>query len=126
MSFHPDALPVGADIFGYRISRVLGAGGFGIAYEAEHAITGERVAIKEFFPKAAHAARKSASKVVYPADWAEVVTSALNDFETSTTELCRFGHPNILKVIDYIEANSTGYMITEYINGKTLEDVLRD
>lgn len=35
----------------YRIIRVLGQGGFGITYLAEHTMLDKLVAIKEFFPK---------------------------------------------------------------------------
>ena len=35
----------------YRIVRVLGQGGFGITYLAEHTMLDKKVAIKEFFPK---------------------------------------------------------------------------
>ena len=35
----------------YRIVRVLGQGGFGITYLAEHTMLDKYVAIKEFFPK---------------------------------------------------------------------------
>lgn len=35
----------------YHIIRVLGQGGFGITYLAEHTMLDKMVAIKEFFPK---------------------------------------------------------------------------
>ncbi len=35
----------------YKIVRFISSGGFGCTYEAEHVMLGERMAIKEFFPK---------------------------------------------------------------------------
>ena len=40
----------GFEIHGYRIERVLGAGGFGITYRAREEITERAVAIKEYLP----------------------------------------------------------------------------
>ena len=51
MDYDPNSLPPGTMITGYRIVRTLGAGDFGITYEAHGEVTGRRVAIKEFFPR---------------------------------------------------------------------------
>src|SRR6185295_5507491 len=45
------ALPVGHTFDGYRILRMLGAGGFGITYLAEEIQIGRKVAIKEYLPQ---------------------------------------------------------------------------
>ncbi len=45
------ALPDGTKLPGYRIKRVLGAGGFAITYLAEHLAIGHEVAIKEYLPR---------------------------------------------------------------------------
>ena len=48
---YPLALPEGAVLGGqYIIRKVLGQGGFGITYMAEDHKTGQKVAVKEFFP----------------------------------------------------------------------------
>ena len=52
MDHDPRALAAGTEIAGYRIVRKLGAGGFGITYEAHNEITKRRVAIKELYPRA--------------------------------------------------------------------------
>jgi serine/threonine protein kinase len=45
-----NALPKGYEIEGYRIDRVLGAGGFGVTYLATEISINRRVAIKEYLP----------------------------------------------------------------------------
>jgi len=120
MNHHPQALPPGREIFGYRLVRVLGAGGFGITYEGYSAVTERRVAIKEFFPHGI-ASRENATKVVYGPRESDIVAWALDRFERSTTELCRLRHPSIVEVIHYMTDNNTGYMIMEYVEGETLE-----
>ncbi len=44
------ALPIGHVFDGYRVLRVLGAGGFGITYLTEEVAIGRRVAMKEYLP----------------------------------------------------------------------------
>src|SRR5262249_26878820 len=119
------ALPAGIEIAGYRIVRMLGAGGFGITYEGYNAVTKRRVAIKEFFPRGI-ASRESATKLVYAARDADMVVWALDRFERSTTQLCELKHPNIVEVLHYVKENQTGYMIMEYVAGRTLEVWLKE
>jgi serine/threonine protein kinase len=125
MSDDPHALRPGASIAGYNIIRVLGAGGFGITYEADSPFTGKRVAIKEFFPRGI-ASREGKTRIIYASRDAEVVQWALKRFESSTLDQCKLKHPNIVDVIHYVKDNDTGYMIMEYVEGKTLEHWLRE
>jgi serine/threonine protein kinase len=118
------ALKPGASVAGYDIIRVLGAGGFGITYEAQSPITGKRVAIKEFFPRGI-ASRDGTTRISFDAKENEIVAWALKRFETSTTDQCRLSHPNIVNVIHYVKDNGTGYMIMEYVEGNTFEHWLR-
>ena len=125
MNNDPHALPAGTVIAGYRIVRVLGAGGFGITYEGESPVTGRRVAIKEFFPRGI-ASRKGATEIIYAERDTELVSWALKRFESSTTEQCRLKHPNIVEVFHYLAENDTGYMFMDYVEGTTVEQWLRD
>jgi serine/threonine protein kinase len=124
MADDPNALRPGAAIAGYHIIRVLGAGGFGITYEADSPFTGKRVAIKEFFPRGI-ASREGDTRIVYSPRDAEVVEWALKRFESSTLDQCRLKHPNIVDVVHYVKDNGSGYMIMEYVEGETLEHFLR-
>ncbi len=120
----PFALPIGTQISGYEIVRVLGVGGFGITYEGFNPVTRRRAAIKEFFPRGI-ASRENATQVVFSRHDSDVVTWALERFRRSTTELCDFRHPNIVEVLNYVPANETGYMFMEQVEGETLETWLR-
>jgi serine/threonine protein kinase len=124
MTDDPHALRPGASIAGYNIVRVLGAGGFGITYEADSPFTGKRVAIKEFFPRGI-ASREGNTRIIYAERDMEVVQWALKRFESSTLDQCKLKHPNIVDVIHYVKDNGTGYMIMEYVEGQTLEHWLR-
>jgi serine/threonine protein kinase/tetratricopeptide (TPR) repeat protein len=121
---YPFALPLGTQISGYEIVRVLGVGGFGITYEGFNPVTRRRAAIKEFFPRGI-ASRENATQVVFAREDTDVVAWALERFRRSTTELCDFAHPNIVTVLNYVPANETGYMFMEQVEGETLEQWLR-
>jgi serine/threonine protein kinase len=121
----PNALKIGSTIAGYEILRVIGSGGFGITYEAASRVTGKHVAIKEFFPRGI-ASREESTRIVFASRDMDMVEWALKRFESSTAEQCRLKHPNIVDVIHYVQDNDTGYMIMEYVEGKTLEHWLRE
>jgi len=119
------ALPVGHEFDGYRILRVLGAGGFGITYLAEEISIGRRVAIKEFLPQSI-AAREINSLNVRPTSTAarEQFTTGLDRFRQEAATLVNFEHPNIVAVHRYAEANGTAYLVMQYVEGKPLDALL--
>jgi serine/threonine protein kinase len=112
-------LSVGHKIAGYSVVREIGAGGFGIVYEAFNYSTEERVAIKQFYPQAI-ASWRQGTIVVSKADDRDLVEKVLTKFEREATLQFKLDHPNILKVKNFIRENNTGYLITEFIDGTTL------
>ena len=104
---------------------MLGAGGFGITYEAISPFIGRRWAIKEFFPQGFASRDGCHARRLFRRD-GDIIERALDQFERSTEKLCELDHPNILKVFHYIEANATGYMVMDYVEGPTFELWLRD
>ena len=114
----------------YRITGVLGEGGFGITYRAENLITGTECAVKEFFWRGC--VQRSIGEdgsctvsVVDPADEENFVSlrgkfmqeaRILHDFE---------GDSSVVRILDYFEANGTACMVMEYLEGETLQDHIR-
>lgn len=109
----------------YTIENVLGQGGFGITYLAEHSLFG-KVALKELY--------LNHNTQMYCTRQGENV---LPKFETGQFEqfkvkfldeaktLVRFKNTKgIVKVLDYFEENNTAYFSMEYINGRTLESIV--
>jgi hypothetical protein len=119
------ALPVGHEFDGYRILRVLGAGGFGITYLAEEMSIGRRVAIKEYLPQSV-AAREIKSFNIRPISAAaeEPFAEGLRRFRQEASTLIAFEHPNIVAVHRYVEANRTAYLVMQYVEGKPLDALL--
>lgn len=124
------ALPVGDMIEEFRIVRVLGAGSFGIVYECRNTYLPETAAIKEFLPPEL-AYRGADGRVTPLSDRTEETFAWARDRflqEAKTLwELARpVGHPNIVRVTRYCEANGTAYMFMELEQGRPMSDVLAE
>lgn len=109
----------------YRLVRVVGAGGFGVTYEAEDIHLGTTVAIKEYFP--GDFATRTSELEVRPASEAQLKTFewGRSSFSREARTLARFRHSSIVRVFRVFEANSTVYMVMEFENGPSLESWLK-
>jgi len=123
-----NALPVGYRLGEYEIEGVLGHGGFGITYVARDVKLGARVAIKEYFPQA-YAGRHASEFTIHPftrtPNEAENYRWGLEAFLTEAQALARFKHPHIVRVLRFLEANGTAYLVMEYEEGESLLAYLR-
>jgi serine/threonine protein kinase len=119
------ALPIGHTFDGYRILRLLGAGGFGITYLAEETTIGRKVAIKEYLPQgfAARAADSFTVRAVSSGSQ-EQFTWGLTRFRQEASTLVAFEHPNIVSVYRYFEGNGTAYLVMQYVEGKPLDALI--
>ncbi|MHC8308016.1 serine/threonine protein kinase [Pseudomonas sp. GT1P32] len=115
-----DALPVGAKVGLYTIESVLGQGGFGIVYRAQHPDHG-RVALKEFFPKSQ--ASRVADGTIVPSTprSQEAFAKGVERLLSEGAKLKTFRHRNIVRVIEVFELNRTAYLVMEEVDGQTLQ-----
>lgn len=120
------ALKPGTELVGdFRVSRVLGAGGFGITYLADELALGRAVTIKEYFP-ADFAIRDAAFEAVPRSEnCAGDYTWGLDRFIEEAQTLARFNHPNIVRVYRYFRANQTAYMVLHFEEGHSLKGWLK-
>ena len=118
------ALPMGTRIGEYRIERVLGSGGFGITYLAVDENLGARVAIKEYLPTDLAVRVHDMSVQARSAGDDPTFAWGLERFRDEAQMLARFDHPNIVRVLRYLEANHTAYMVMHYVDGESLRDLL--
>jgi serine/threonine protein kinase len=108
-------LPSGTRVDHYVIREVLGAGGFGITYLAEHEGLGKLYAIKEYYP---HAFSYRHGRSVLPtASSAGTYKWGLERFVTEARALAKFKHPAIVDVASIFEANGTAYIVLGYEAG---------
>ena len=117
-----NALPRGYALHEYRIDSVLGTGGFGLTYLATDSNLKLKVALKEYLPS--EFAARSEDSTVQPksGEATESFQWGLQRFMDEARTLASFRHPNIVRVMRFFEANQTGYMVMEFVEGKPLSD----
>lgn len=110
----------------YRIVRFIDSGGFGCTYEAEHLMLQKRVAIKEFFVKDYCNRDENTSYVVVGIKSKEPLVDKLKKkFLDEARAVSRFRHPGIVQVSDVFEENGTAYYVMDYIEGRSLKDMVK-
>ena len=123
-------LPLGSQLRGsngtlYQVGAAKGQGGFGITYAAMDMMKGQRVAIKEYYP--ARCASRGRDFRVYPlAGQQQIFLGGMRSFLEEgmmLSAVCAL--ESVVSVRDYFEANSTAYIVMEYVDGIPLHEVLR-
>jgi serine/threonine protein kinase len=92
----------------YEIISKLGEGGFGAVYLANNTRLQKRVALKVLHPQVA----------------SDEMLAAY--FEREALALARLEHAHIVRVFDYDQIDGVSFIVMEYIDGTTLDRLLRD
>ncbi|HMF16133.1 MAG TPA: protein kinase [Gemmataceae bacterium] len=90
----------------YRVVRLLGQGGMGAVYLAEHRHMGRSVALKIINPDLLNHPR------------------SLPRFQQEVRAAAKLDHPNIVAAYDADHAASLHFLVMEYVEGKNLADYL--
>src|SRR5437588_8296760 len=107
-SFAPDGRPVPSQLGDFRIIREIGRGGMGVVYEAEQISLGRRVALK-VLPFAA-----------------AIDDRQLQRFKTEAQAAAHLHHTNIVPVFAVGADRGVHYYAMQFIEGRTLADVIRE
>lgn len=122
----PDALPIGAALGDFTVTRVIGLGGFGIVYMAHDRALERTVAIKEYLPITIAGRTSAATVLVRSTHQLDTYTSGLHSFMREARLQARFSHPAMLEVYQVWEQNGTAYMAMRYYPGSSLRDLRQD
>ena len=116
-------LPAGHVIDGFRFERQISMGGFSIVYLA-HDPQGTPLAIKEYLPQSLAKRTVGLVPQVKP-EHREAYQHGMMAFYEEGIALARLNHPNLLRVVNFLRANDTVYLVMAYERGRTLHEHIR-
>ena len=102
---------------------MLGQGSFRITYLAEHTALGKKVAIKEFFMKDINSRSDDGS--IIGITYGSISYTYGQKFKREALNLAKLEHPNIVRVTDCFDENSTYYYVMDFVEGENLNDYLK-
>ena len=118
---NPNFLPPGHLLHQrYSIQSTIGQGGFGITYLAYDQKLDQEACIKELFVSG-NSTRGSNFTVQSQSTGGFSFQEFVQRFVQEARQLAKFQHPNIVRVSDIFQENSTAYMVMEYVKGETLK-----
>jgi serine/threonine protein kinase len=103
---HPEEL-VGQTLGHYKIKRRIGYGGMSTVFLADDIHLGREVALKVFWPRQGE------------------TQDFLRRFTREARVLAQLDHPNILPVYDYGKQGELAFLVTPYMAGGTLKELLQ-
>lgn len=111
----------------YIVGRAVGAGGFGIIYNAWDTKLDTLVAVKEFFAgRLVTRAAKTKEVIINKKSQAEFQYRKAR-FLAEARNMAKFGaHRSIPNVFEFFEENNTAYIVMELLHGVGLNDYLRN
>jgi len=98
---------IGEKIHSYEITEHLGRGGMGNVYKATDTMLGREVALKMLHPQLT------------------VQEQFLERFKKEARVLAQLLHPNIAVIYNFIEQGGNHFMVMEYVEGNSLDDLLK-
>ena len=119
----PAPLPPDTLIGGYRIIRLLAAGGFGLVYQALDS-AGQRVALKEYLPAALAVRLPGELLPAVPPEKLSLYRLGLKSFFEEGRALAQISHPTVVSVLNFFRENETVYMVMNYLEGASLQEFI--
>ena len=110
----------------YRIEKYLSSGGFGNTYIATNTEFNEKVAVKEFFKREINHREDNQTTVgVSHAGDEPLFEELLAKFKKEARRIRQLHNEHIVGVHDLFEENGTAYYVMDYIDGESLEELMK-
>jgi serine/threonine-protein kinase PknG len=112
LQFAAEAEPVGPLSIGlvlnnrYKVTKAIGSGGMGAVYLAEDQMLKRQVVMKALLSTGD----------------AEMIAQSIKEREF----LAAIKHSNIVSIYDFLTVGTHGYIVMEYVNGKTLDQIMEE
>lgn len=112
----------------YIVGRAIGYGGFGITYIGYDYVLNHKIAIKEYLPGEFSTRCVGETRVtVFEGEKQEQFTDGIYKFIEEARKLAAFKHvEGVTTVYDCFRENETAYIVMEYLEGKTLKEVMEE
>ena len=98
----------GTKLGNYKVESLLGRGGMGVVYKARQISLDRSVALKILPPSLSSD------------------SSFVKRFQREARAVAKFSHPNIVQIFDISIQEDLHFFSMEYVEGKTLDDVLKE
>lgn len=110
----------------YIVGRVLSYGGHTVSYMGMDAEMNRKVIVKEYLPSDFSTRSEGEKDVtIYSGDGQEQFEQGLTNFLNEANRIQQLQDAKgIAKVYDCLAENETGYVISEYVEGRTLKEIL--
>lgn len=100
----------------YEILELVGQGGMGAVYRAsDKRLEGRVCAVKEVLPSFTGSATSDTE-----------LEQMSEQFRIEASILSRLDHPNLPKVSDYFSTKNREYLVMDFVDGRTLQEILRE
>ena len=123
------ALPLGTILRGrYLVGKVLGQGGFGLTYIGWDLALNRKIAVKEYYPSGQVMRNGMTSTLLHwneSAQSRELRSSGMESFLKEARKMARIDDvAEATHVRDTFLENETAYIVMEFVEGKTLKELL--
>ncbi len=110
----------------YIVGRVIGYGGYTVSYLGMDAAVNRKVMVKEYLPSDFSTRSEGEREItIYSGDARDQFEQGLTNFLNEANRIQHLSEPEgIAQIYDCVAENDTGYVISEYIEGNTLHEIL--
>ena len=110
----------------YIVGKRLRTDGEGVTYIGFDITSKKRVTVREYLPKTLCSRVKDDDHIIIASGNKLVYQDYMQDFMEIGRAVAKLsGLPAIVPIVEMFEANNTAYIVSEYVDGKPLEDIIK-